>query len=399
MNNTHLPLLIALLLVPLSGTHAADDFVITHRATIFRHIGEDPKDPQNTSGFNHGPSVVLLPDGRLMAAWFSAPLEGAPSQRILRAFSQDRGHTWTKAETLQDFPGRADFDPSFVVSGPSTFLFFSASQPSRVYFRRSDDSGATWGVPVELGQPGHSTRSNGIRLATGELLVPLHRTGTRAGGVMKSTDDGRTWTRFGQVANPNGQGGEPTVAQLRSGRVLMILRTKDKQVWRAHSDDRGQKWSTPEIIPRLSGVTSASHLLCLRNGRLILTRNPGPDPYRFPLVMHVSDDEGKTWSEPFLLADRPEKFPGWQTSYPSVIELPDGTLLAAWTQIRGTRSVLYGDICCARLSSAPTPSAAGEPIAPLEGRRRDSARREDGNFSKDRQTTRRSGDETHLPPD
>ena len=166
---------------------------------------------------------------------------------------------------------------------------------------------------------------------------------------MKSVDQGSTWTRCGNVGNPQGQGGEPTIAQLSSGRILMILRTKDQQVWCAHSDDRGETWSQPEVVAGLTGVTSASHLICLCDGRLLLTRNPGPDPLRFPLVMHVSDDDGKTWGKPFTLADRPEKTPGWQTSYPTVVELTDGTLGVVWTQMRNTPQETYGDIQFAKL--------------------------------------------------
>jgi hypothetical protein len=73
----------------------------------------------------------------------------------------------------------------------------------------SSDSAQTWTAPVKLQQANHTTRSNGIALSSGELLVPLHTRGTKAGGVMKSRDGGQTWTRFGSVANPEGQGGEP----------------------------------------------------------------------------------------------------------------------------------------------------------------------------------------------
>jgi hypothetical protein len=34
------------------------------------------------------------------------------------------------------------------------------------------------------------------------------------------------------VANPEGQGGEPTIAETKSGKIHMILRTKDGQLWR-----------------------------------------------------------------------------------------------------------------------------------------------------------------------
>ena len=346
------PILItALLLAPPAALHAAEasPIEITDRAVIFKHTSTDPKDPANTSGFNFGPSVAVLPDGRVMAAWFSSPSEGAESQRIMQAFSADQGRTWGEATLLQDFAGRADFDPSLFVAGKETFFFFSAFTPQiDIYFRRSSDSAKTWSEPVKLNQPNHTTRSNGIQLSNGELLVPLHTRGTKAGGVMKSSDGGKTWARFGAVANPAGQGGEPTIAETKSGAIHMMLRTKDGQLWRSISRDKGETWSAPEKTG-LTSTSSASHLLCTRDGRLVLTYNPGPDLHRFPLLIRISRDEGVTWSEPTLLADRPEKVGGWSICYPTLAELADGTLFAIWAQRKATRTELFADIHSARI--------------------------------------------------
>jgi len=329
--------------------HAAEPCSITDRTVIFKHTGTDPKDPSNTSGFNLGPSIALLPDGRLMAAWFSSPSEGAESQRIMQAFSADEGRTWGEATVLQDLADKADFDPVVFVAGKETFLFFSSFDPQiDIHFRRSGDSAKTWTEPVKLGQPNHTTRSNGIQLSTGELLLPLHLRGTKAGGVMKSRDGGTTWTRFGAVANPEGQGGEPTIAETRSGAVHMMLRTKDGQLWRSISTDKGETWSVTEKTG-LTATSSASHLLCTRDGTLVLTYNPGPTPHRFPLHLRLSHDEGKTWSEPALLADRPAKGSGWSVCYPALTELADGTLIAIWAQKKDSPDELYGDIHSARI--------------------------------------------------
>lgn len=339
----------AVLLATLAELRAEEPCAISDRAVVFKHTSTDPAAPANTSGFNQGPSIALLPDGRLMAAWFSSPSEGAESQRIVQAFSSDKGRSWGEAMVLQDFPGKADFDPALFVAGKETFLFFSAFNPQiDVYFGRSGDSAKTWTEPVKLNQPNHTTRSNGIQLSTGELLVPLHLRGTKGGGVLKSRDGGKTWKRFGAVANPEGQGGEPTIAETKSGAIHMLLRTKDGELWRSISRDKGETWNPTEKTG-LTSTSSASHLLCTRDGTLVLTYNPGPDPLRFPLHIRLSHNEGRTWSEPTLLADRPAKVGGWSVCYPSVTELPDGTLVAIWAQIKSSPGELHGDIHAARV--------------------------------------------------
>jgi predicted neuraminidase len=348
-----LKLILALIIAPLAPLHAETYSIqITDRTVVFTHTSTDPKDPANTSGYNLGPSIAMLPDGRLMASWFSSPAEGADSQRIVQAFSLDQGLTWSAETVLQDNTGKADFDPVLFVAGKDTFLFFSCFDPQiDIYFRRSSDSARTWTEPVKINQSNHTTRSNGIQLSTGELLVPLHTRGTKAGGVMKSRDGGKTWMRFGAVANPEGQGGEPTIAETKSGKIHMMLRTKDGLLWRAISTDKGETWSAPEKTG-LTATSSASHLLCTRDGTLVLTYNPGPTPMRFPLIMRTSHDEGVTWSEPTLLADRPEQVGGWDICYPTLTELTDGTLIAIWAQIKGAPGVLYGDIHSARIRIA-----------------------------------------------
>lgn len=49
------------------------------------------------------------------------------------------------------------------------------------------------------------------------------------------------------------------------------------------------------------------------------------------------------------ITTRPTKVGGWSTCYPSLTELPDGTLVALWAQIKSSPGELYGDIHSARI--------------------------------------------------
>jgi sialidase-1 len=324
---------------------------ILQQSMVYQHPPAEPDGKTNVQGFNHGPSIILLPDGRLMVAWFSAPFEGADSQKILHAFSSDAGRTWTPATVLQDLPGRTDFDPAFVSNGRDVFFFFSSrAQPlHQLYLRRSSDSAATWSAPelVEAA-PGHTSRSNGIRLSTGELLMPIHSMLEKRGRVLKSSDDGKTWRGVGQITDASGFGQEPTLAELKTGRLLLILRTRDGFIWRSTSHDRGETWSTAEKSG-LTGGVSSHNLFRLRNGTLILTSNSTPGQ-RYPLTMRLSKDDGTTWTPPVTLADRPASGERIRVCYPSVAQLPDDSLVIVWAEYRNEDDERWGNIHAAKVS-------------------------------------------------
>lgn len=349
-----------------SPTTGSDERILS-RAMVFAHPTADPYDPNNRLGFNHAPSVVLMPDNRLMTVWFSAPFEGSVNQVILGSFSSDLGQTWSPAQVIQDFPHKSDFDPAFIRDAGRVYLFFSAGRWNRyppvrdgehevgvksfsTYMRHSEDSGKTWSEPLNV-SPEHGPRTNGIKLSTGELLLPMGDFVGKVASVLKCADGGKTWRLAGRVESPAGAD-EPTIAELSSGAILMMLRTVDGYLWISQSKDRGETWSPAEKTGLTATPTSAN-LIHLRDGRLVLTHDENPH-YRTPLTLRISNDDGATWGEPLVLAETfipDKKDPIWsaQVTYPSAAELPDGSIAVVWANIIIADSEQYGDILAARV--------------------------------------------------
>ena len=367
---------VLLLLARASSAKVPPEAVVLSTGDVYAYDKADPYDLGNLYGFNHAPSVTLLPDGRLLTAWFSGPYEASVHQVILGSYSSDQGQTWTDAEVLQDDPHRSDFDPAFIANEDRTWLFFTVGRWNRYPFvglrdaekrevgidsfklfsRTFEGSNEAWSEPRQVMETaGWGCRSNGIILSSGELLLPIydfHPPYTSA--VLISSDDGESWERFGRVQPPDNVGAaEPTVAELPSGRLIMALRTTDGHLWTSVSSDRGKNWSAPVMSDMIAAQTS-HNLFCTSKGVLVLTHNASRPPLRTPLTLRTSLDEGRTWSDPIVLdevesADEKDVFWSRQVTYPSVIELSDGTLAIVWAKLEISNRRQSGVIRCARV--------------------------------------------------
>ncbi len=344
-------------------------------STVFRYPKDDPYDRSNLYGFNHAPSVVRLADGRLLAAWFSGPFEASVHQVILGAYSSDDGKTWSEAEVLHDAPRRSDVDAAFIAEGERTWVVFTRGRWDRypfvglrdvereevgaasykLYAQATDDSGGTWTDTAQIiDEVSWGCRSNGIKLATGELLLPAYHFTTQAAAIVRSDDGGKTWQRHGNVI-PEGKVGanEPTVAQLPDGELLMVVRSRDGLLWESRSRDRGTTWSAP-VKTELVAAAASHNLFCASTGDLLLTHNACRPPKRTPLTIRASKDGGKSWGEPLILAEIKHPAPDEEVfsrsvCYPSVTESGDGSLLVVWTSIEISVTKQSGVIQAARV--------------------------------------------------
>ena len=349
---------------------------VVERAVVYKDAHTDPYDRANFYGFNHAPSVTRLSDGRLLSAWFSGPFEGSVDQLILGCASSDDGKTWTKEGiVLNDQPRKSDFDPAFISDGQRTYLFYSVGRWNRYPFvggrgkektevgidsyktfvRVTSDAGKTWSDEQRVGEhTGVGPRSNGIKLTSGELLLPLHHYQQHLPAVLKSSDGGKTWRKIdGPKPDPKVGAAEPTIAETKSGKVLMIVRSRDGFMWTTTSADKGETWS-PLKKTEMPAAATSHNLLRLRDGRLLLTHNPTKPPLRTQLTARISDDEGATWGKPVEIArveparDDEEVY-SRQVTYPSAVQLPDGHVVVVWTHISVSPTEQFGNIHSAKL--------------------------------------------------
>jgi hypothetical protein len=197
---------------------------------------------------------------------------------------------------------------------------------------RSTDGGVTWSARYSsvVNSP-HGP----IQLGDGRLLYAGKElwTGQRRVGVCDSRDDGQTWQWLAEIPVRPGdearQYHELHAVETANGRLLAHVRnhnkTNERETLQTESTDGGKTWS----VPRAIGVWGLpSHLLRLRNGQLLMTYGHRRAP--FGNQARLSEDHGRTWSEPLLISGDAA---GGDLGYPSTVELDDNALLTVWYEL------------------------------------------------------------------
>ncbi len=194
---------------------------------------------------------------------------------------------------------------------------------------RSDDGGVTWSAPYRV--PVNSPHGP-IPLLDGRVIYAGKRLWheKRRIGVADSSDDGRTWRWLAEI--PTRQGDDFTdyhelhMAEAADGRLIAHIRNHNKanerETLQSESSDGGHTWSTPHGI----GVWGLpSHLLRLEDGRLLMSYGHRREP--FGNQARISEDNGKSWSEPMVVSDDGD---AGDLGYPSTVQLGDGSLVTVW---------------------------------------------------------------------
>ena len=194
---------------------------------------------------------------------------------------------------------------------------------------RSADGGQTWSPPSRCGV---NSPHGPVALSDGRLLYAgkeLYNDRNRIGASV-STDDGVSWKWLGTIPTRPGddhrQYHELHAVEAAPGRLIAHIRNHNPksagETLQSESTDGGRTWTTPHEI----GVWGLpSHLMKLADGRLLMSYGHRRKP--FGNQVRLSDDAGRTWSEPIGLS---VDGAGGDLGYPSTVQLDNGQLVTAW---------------------------------------------------------------------
>ena len=274
--------------------------------------------------------------------------------RISAKVSTNRGRTWSDTMTLQENIWHHNVKhPNLIRLSEKeillSFVGWDSNAQRNVYLRRSTNNGETWSEMEQVSEPGWycNNADRAIRLSTGRVLIPAHGPFAEnyiggkpyQGGKTKLhsfvfySDDGfKTWKRSANSMTAPGRGcHEPTIAELKDGRLLCFLRNTNKEQYRSVSDDGGETWSmpepsglaSPESPALLKRIPTTGDLLLLWNN--VASKSNWP---RTPLTAAISKDEGESWGH-FADIDNRADF---DAAYPSVTFVGDEALVAYYSR-------------------------------------------------------------------
>jgi sialidase-1 len=272
--------------------------------------------------------------------------------RISARISIDRCRTWSDRFILQENVWKNNVKhPNLVRLPNGDVLFFfvgwDSTEQRNVFMKRSHDNCETWSEIVQVSQPGWFCNNHGriLQLKSGRIILPCHAP-AKDGlvGVPYSnechlhslvfySDDGfRTWKQSEDTMTAPGRGAhEPSVVELKDGRLLCLLRTTTGTLYRSYSNDEGVHWTKPEpthfpapdVEPLVTRIPTTGDLMVMWNN--VESKSNWP---RTPLSVAISKDEGQTWGHYHDIDARPNR----DAAYPFVFFQQDEAVVSYYTR-------------------------------------------------------------------
>ncbi len=224
--------------------------------------------------------IFPLDDARLMLVWSeyydnnadpnatigSANATDEVPCQIASMISTDRGRTWGNRRVLQPNVWKHNVKhPNLIRLSDREVLFFYVGWDSNVnrnvYMRRSLDNCETFGEQIQISEPGWycNNADHALRLSTGRVILPAHgpyaenyiggapyKGGDLHAFVFYSDDGFKTWQRSSDSMTAKGRGcHEPTIVELKDGRLYCLLRNTNQCQYYSISEDGGDHWTQP----------------------------------------------------------------------------------------------------------------------------------------------------------
>lgn len=257
----------------------------------FVQIPEDANGPLYIT-HNHNPALTALPNGDLLAIWFTTVKERGREMLVAGSRLRQGQDQWDEADVFFNVPDRNQTGQALWWDGENTIYHFSGVgvgdhwRDLSVVMRTSTDNGVTWDTPEIIGPeygPRHQPFDSVIKTADGKIIFAADAGPSGNGGsvIHISSDGGKTWRDPGAGMPPpefveGGRGAwiagiHAPFAELKDGRLLAFGRGDEIEgrMPKSISSDGGDTWTYSASNFDPIGGAQRSALIRLSEGPLL----------------------------------------------------------------------------------------------------------------------------------
>ena len=247
----------------------------------------------------HWNPVLLLDKRNILHLYYKVGLT-VQSWYTMVSDSYDNGLTWTESREAvpEDYTPRVTVKNKILIASNGDYIAPSSIEQGKkmdCYADISSDGGMTWekhDIPI-----------------IHQKAEPLEKE-----YLWEGLKKGALWENNLSVVGAWDGVIQPTMWESSPGNIHAFMRSTRKRIYRSDSLDYGKTWceAYPTKLPNnCSGIDAAYG----KDGILAVVYNPVPHNWgkRTPLIVSISEDNGKTFSDSLYLEEEEGEF-----SYPSV---------------------------------------------------------------------------------
>ncbi len=304
--------------------------------------------------------ILSIDDNKLLLTWFSRD-----SCMLPERFADVCDNVEKARQYWASLHGQEALDQADRICRPTDVYECAVRKWRASWCRLSRDGGNNWGdfIRVPVNSPHGASVLNEREIIYMGKQWDIDPNDQRSGGIhiYKSNNNVIKWEYLGTVPLPedtlNYHFYEPYALKLRSGKLIGVIRYQyfklgeiksetaiklpefserekalfcnerynDPCLFVTESNDDGKTWTLAKPIDSAKGVPG--HLLEHSSGALICCFSYRIKPYGIRCA--ISYDEGKTWSEDYIIRDDGVSI---DLGYPSSIELANGRILTVYYQ-------------------------------------------------------------------
>ena len=247
----------------------------------------------NNAGYSYGPAIAV--DGQnIYVVW---PDDTPGNAEIYFKTSDDGGATWTTDKRLTNNAGFSGH-PAIAVDGQNIYVVWDDDTPgnSEVYFKQSDDGGATWTTNRRLtNNAGYSALPT--IAVNGQNIYVVWFDDTPGNGEIyfrKSGDGGATWTKSVRFTNNPGYAENPIIAVDGQNVYVVWLDDTPADIYFKKSGDGGATWTANRRLTNNAGASYNPKIAV--NGQSLYVVWYDDTPGNFEIYFKKSADRGATWT-------------------------------------------------------------------------------------------------------